>query len=114
MLCGYQRRSRYIFYAWVWRKKWQGKVKQALPTPEVINNVVLYNVLVDVDNHDRQLMTGMSTQMFFVLGKVSQVPLVPVSVLGERVPGEDSKAGKAYRVKKFPIKVSWKRLFALG
>jgi macrolide-specific efflux system membrane fusion protein len=80
-------------------RRWQGKVRQILPTPELINNVVLYNVLVDVDNHDRQLMTGMSTQMFFVLGKAEQVPLLPVAALGTRQRNEDNQNGAAYRVK---------------
>lgn len=80
-------------------RRWQGKVRQILPTPEVINNVVLYNVLVDVDNQDRQLMTGMSTQMFFVLGKAEQVPQVPVAALGARLRNEDNPYGAAYRVK---------------
>ncbi len=80
-------------------RRWPGKVRQILPTPEVINNVVLYNVLVDVDNHDRQLMTGMSTQMFFVLGKAEQVMQIPVAALGERLRNEDNQNGAAYRVK---------------
>jgi membrane fusion protein, macrolide-specific efflux system len=80
-------------------RRWQGTVRQILPTPEVINNVVLYNVLVDVDNHDRQLMTGMSTQMFFVLGIAEQVPQIPVAALGPRVRDEDNQNGAAYRVK---------------
>ncbi len=80
-------------------RRWQGVVRQILPTPEVINNVVLYDVLVDVENHDRQLMTGMSTQMFFVLGKAEQVPQIPVAALGPRVRKEDNQNGEAYQVK---------------
>lgn len=80
-------------------RRWQGTVRQILPTPEVINNVVLYNVLVDVDNRDRQLMTGMSTQMFFVLGKADQVPLLPVNALGPRQRNQDQGNGHAYQVK---------------
>jgi macrolide-specific efflux system membrane fusion protein len=80
-------------------RRWQGKVRQILPTPEVINNVVLYDVLVDVDNQDRQLMTGMSTQMFFVLGKAEQVPQIPVAALGTRMRNEDNPYGSAYKVK---------------
>jgi len=80
-------------------RRWQGVVRQILPTPEVINNVVLYNVLVDVDNQDRQLMTGMSTQMFFVLGKAEQVPQIPVAALGPRVRNQDNQNGDAYQVK---------------
>lgn len=80
-------------------RRWQATVRQILPTPEVINNVVLYNVLVDVDNRDRQLMTGMSAQMFFVLGKAERVPLIPINALGARDRRNDSDLGDAYRVK---------------
>lgn len=79
-------------------RKWYGKVRQILPSPEVINDVVLYHVLVDVDNTDRQLMTGMSTQMFFVLSRAEDKPLIPVAALGKRLPEEDSALGQAYRV----------------
>ena len=40
-------------------RRWHGTVRQILPSPEVINDVVLYDALVDVDNRDRQLMSGM-------------------------------------------------------
>lgn len=80
-------------------RRWQGAIRQILPSPEVINNVVLYNVLVDVDNRDRQLMTGMSTQMFFVLGNAKQVPLIPAAALGARLPDADNDKGRAYRVR---------------
>ncbi|HEX2752174.1 MAG TPA: efflux RND transporter periplasmic adaptor subunit [Alphaproteobacteria bacterium] len=79
-------------------RKWHGKVRQILPSPEVINDVVLYHVLVDVDNTDRQLMTGMSTQMFFVLSRAEDKPLIPVAALGKRLPDEDSDLGQAYSV----------------
>lgn len=80
-------------------RKWSGKVRQILPTPDVVNEVVLYNVLVDAENKDRQLMSGMSTQMFFVMGRANNVPLVPISALGKRAPREDGEAGIAYRVR---------------
>jgi macrolide-specific efflux system membrane fusion protein len=79
-------------------RKWHGKVRQILPSPEVINDVVLYHVLVDVDNTDRQLMTGMSTQMFFVLSRAEDKPLIPVAALGKRLPDQDSNLGQAYSV----------------
>lgn len=79
-------------------RRWQAQVRQILPTPEIINNVVLYNVLADVDNRDRQLMTGMSTQMFFVLGRAERVPLIPVAALGAGVEQDDGGLGRAYRI----------------
>ncbi|MEZ0260499.1 MAG: efflux RND transporter periplasmic adaptor subunit [Alphaproteobacteria bacterium] len=81
-------------------RKWKGTVRQVLPSPEVVNEVVLYNVLLDVDNADRALMTGMSAQMFFVMGRVDQKPLVPIAALGRRLAKDDTKDGKAYRVLK--------------
>lgn len=81
------------------QRRWQGIVRQVLPTPEVLNNVVLYNVLVDVDNTDRQLMTGMSAQLFFVLGEAKNVLIIPVNALGKRLLEQDNEQGTAYRVK---------------
>ncbi len=81
------------------KRRWQGIVRQILPTPEVVNNVVLYNVLIDVDNTDRQLMTGMSAQVFFVLGEAKNVLVMPVAALGKRLPEKDNENGTAYQVK---------------
>lgn len=81
------------------QRRWQGTVRQILPSPETLNNVVLYNVLVDVDNRDGQLMTGMSAQVFFVLGEARNVPIIPVKALGQRLPDKDVEQGEAYRIK---------------
>ncbi|MGC2855232.1 macrolide transporter subunit MacA [Novispirillum sp. DQ9] len=62
-------------------RRWQGRLRQILPTPEVVNDVVLYHALFDVANEDRRLMPQMTAQVFFVLGRVEDVPLVPVSAL---------------------------------
>jgi len=80
-------------------ERWEGKVRQVLPSPEVINEVVLYNALLDVDNRDRRLMTGMSVQVFFVLGRAENVPLVPMAALGKRLPDADDGRGQAFEVK---------------
>src|SRR5262245_54693904 len=39
-------------------QRWTGKVRQVLPSPQIVNDVVLYDVLIDVKNEGRQLMTG--------------------------------------------------------
>lgn len=80
-------------------RKWQGRIRQILPTPETLNDVVLYNVLVDVDNKDRQLMSGMTTQMFFVLDHVENAPLIPISALQKRVPDADTDTARAYQIR---------------
>lgn len=79
-------------------RRWTGTVRQIQPTPEIINDVVLYNVLVDVENEDRTLMTGMTTQMFFVLASATDVPVVPLAALKKHIPEKDTELGMAYRV----------------
>ncbi|WP_223422094.1 efflux RND transporter periplasmic adaptor subunit [Alcanivorax limicola] len=61
--------------------RWEGTLRQILPTPEIINNVVLYTALFDVDNHDGRLMTQMTAQVFFVLNEARDVVRVPVSAV---------------------------------
>ena len=63
------------------RRRWHGTVRQVMPTPETLNNVVLYNVLFDVANPDQALMPQMSAQAFFVLAKADDALLVPTSAL---------------------------------
>lgn len=79
-------------------RKWEGKVRQILPTPEEKNDVVLYNVLVDVNNEDHVLLPGMTTQMFFELASVKNTPIIPINALGLRLPKSDAKNGQAYEV----------------
>ena len=64
-------------------RRWQGTVQQIQPTPQTVNDVVLYNVLIDVKNDDHVLMTSMTAQVFFILGEAKGVPLVPVAALGQ-------------------------------
>jgi macrolide-specific efflux system membrane fusion protein len=61
--------------------RWQGKLLQILPTPDVVNNVVLYPALFDVTNPDGSLMTQMSAQVFFVVDSVKNAVTVPVAAL---------------------------------
>lgn len=62
-------------------RRWQGEVRQIEPTPTIVNDVVLYNVLIDVPNDDLTLMTNMTAQVFFRLGEAKGVPLVPTQAL---------------------------------
>lgn len=62
-------------------RRWRGTVRQVMPTPETVNDVVLYNVLVDVDNTEQALMTDMTVQIFFVLGEARDAVLVPLAAL---------------------------------
>jgi macrolide-specific efflux system membrane fusion protein len=79
-------------------RRWQGKVRQILPSPQIINDVVLYDVLIDVKNEGRHLMTGMTAQVFFIFGKAENATIIPAEALTRPVPSEDNELGKAYRV----------------
>lgn len=58
-----------------------GKLRQILPTPTLVNNVVLYDALFDVENPDRDLMPQMTAQVFFIVGSAKDAPLVPATAL---------------------------------
>ena len=79
-------------------RRWPGKVRQVLPTPQIVNDVVLYDVLIDVNNEGHKLMTGMTTQVFFIFGKAENALVIPAEVLTRRSAREDNDKGKAYRV----------------
>jgi len=74
-------------------KRWYGKLRQINPTPETVNNVVLYDALFDVDNKDGGLMTQMTAQVFFVAAEAKGAVLVPVSALRPA----DAAAGQGHR-----------------
>jgi len=79
-------------------RKWKGRVRQILPTPQSVNDVVLYDALIDTPNEDRQLMNGMSVQVFFEIAHADDVLLLPTKALGSRLEANDNDTGKAYRV----------------
>ena len=82
-------------------KRRYGKLRKIIPTPDVVNNVVLYNCLFDVENPDGDLLTQMSAQVFFVLAAAREVTVVPVTALHlpsageapERPRGEGRRGG---------------------
>jgi macrolide-specific efflux system membrane fusion protein len=81
-------------------RQWTGNVRQILPTPEVINDVILYDVLIDVANPDHALMTQMSAQVFFVLGEAKDALLVPMAALEPTTAAAgDTQVGTPYKVK---------------
>jgi macrolide-specific efflux system membrane fusion protein len=62
-------------------RRWYSKLDRIQPTPEILNNVVLYNALFDVPNESSVLMTQMSTQVFFIESQAKEVLLVPMSAI---------------------------------
>jgi membrane fusion protein, macrolide-specific efflux system len=69
-------------------RRWNGTVREIQPTPAIVNNVVLYDALIDVPNPDHQLRVQMTAQVFFVLARAEQALLLPVAALrfGEQAP----------------------------
>lgn len=62
-------------------RRYAGTLRQINPTPEVVNNVVLYQALFDVPNPEGRLMTQMTAQVFFVVARAENVLTVPASAL---------------------------------
>ena len=63
-------------------RRWNGKIGQILPTPELINGVVFYDVLFDIPNPDRALDIQMTAQVFIVLAQAKDVLLIPAAAIG--------------------------------
>lgn len=66
-------------------RRWTSTVRQVLPQPEVLNDVVLYKALLDVDNPAGELLPEMSAQVFFVLGRAENVVTVPLAALRQKI-----------------------------
>jgi macrolide-specific efflux system membrane fusion protein len=72
-------------------RRWTGKVRQILPTPELINNVVFYDVLFDVANPDRVLKIQMTAQVFVILEQAKNALLIPNAAIGNALPHTQTK-----------------------
>jgi membrane fusion protein, macrolide-specific efflux system len=62
-------------------RRWYSTLRQILPTPTATNNVVTYTGLFDVENDDGALLSGMTTQVYFVTSSARGVLTVPVGAL---------------------------------
>jgi macrolide-specific efflux system membrane fusion protein len=72
-------------------RRWSGTVRQVLPTPELINNVVFYDVLFDIPNPGGELKIQMTAQVFIVLAQAKGVLLVPAAAIGNASEGSTIK-----------------------
>jgi macrolide-specific efflux system membrane fusion protein len=72
-------------------KRWNGTIRQILPTPELINNVVFYDVLFDIPNPERELNIQMTAQVFIVLAQAKAVLLIPTAAIGNAKEGSGIK-----------------------
>jgi membrane fusion protein, macrolide-specific efflux system len=90
--------------------RWHSRLRQILPSPEIIAQVVFYDALFDVPNPQHQLKVQMTAQVSFVLDEAKNALSVPLSALSAAKP---QKPGRAIvrrldakgRVEKRPVEV---------
>jgi HlyD family secretion protein len=62
-------------------KDFDGKIEQMRLNPQNVQNVVTYNVVIDVDNPEQKLKPGMTTNLTFTIDERNNVLKVPNSAL---------------------------------
>jgi macrolide-specific efflux system membrane fusion protein len=66
---------------------WSGKLRQVIPVPAEgtgeQGKQTFYNVLFEVDNPDQELMSGMTTQVQFIVAQAKDAVLLPADLLGK-------------------------------
>ena len=72
-------------------RRWRGQLRQVMPTPEVVNNVVLYNAVFDVPNEEGLLLPMMTAQVAFEVGIARDAPLVPLNALRAPLAGQQGE-----------------------
>ncbi|MCE5273725.1 MAG: efflux RND transporter periplasmic adaptor subunit [Deltaproteobacteria bacterium] len=74
-----------------------GKVSEVRNAPTTVQNVVTYDVIVQVSNPDLKLKPGMTASVSIVTSRRNSVLAVPNSALRFRPPGQDSVNGTGQR-----------------
>ena len=98
-------------------RRWHSTLRQILPTPTATNNVVTYTGLFDVDNSDGALLSGMTTQVYFVISAARNVLTVPVGALAfAAAPRDDRSTALAADTggPGAPAAAGWRRAAASG
>ena len=62
-------------------KEFEGKIEQMRLNPQNVQNVVTYNVVIDVDNPEQKLKPGMTTNLTFTIDERNNVLKVPNAAL---------------------------------
>jgi macrolide-specific efflux system membrane fusion protein len=81
--------------------RWYSQLKRIEPTPKVTQSVVTYNALFDIENDDKSLTPGMTTQVYFVVNEALNVVRVPMAALQQgqqisrQIAEKERKEGKA-------------------
>ncbi len=78
----------------------RGKVRQLRFAPQVIQNVVTYDAVVDVDNPGEKLRPGMTATVTFETRRADDVLAVPNAALRFKMPAGDGDGKKAAKTEK--------------
>ncbi|MFZ5549165.1 MAG: efflux RND transporter periplasmic adaptor subunit [Pseudomonadota bacterium] len=70
-------------------QRYEGRVRVIQPVPDRVGNAVFYNVLFEVDNRARKLLSDMTVQVGIETGLATQALSIPMVALGER--GDDGR-----------------------
>jgi HlyD family secretion protein len=62
-------------------REFEGKIEQMRLNPQNVQNVVTYNVVIDVDNPDQKLKPGMTSNLTFTIDERNNVIKVPNAAL---------------------------------
>lgn len=82
-------------------RQFMGRVKQVRLNPTTLQNVVTYNVVIDVDNSDQTLLPGMTAYINIITNRRKDVLLIPNSALRFRPSEEESgQSGRRESAKK--------------
>lgn len=74
-------------------RSFRGQVRQVRLNPTTTQNVVTYDVVIDVDNEDLLLLPGMTAMVNVVLNRVEDALRVPNSALRYRPKDEGARSG---------------------
>ena len=76
-------------------QEFTAKVRMVRLNPTTLQNVVTYNVVIDVDNKDGILLPGMTAQVSIVTNRKERVLRIPAAALRFRPPEQDAAAASA-------------------
>ena len=69
-----------------------GRVSQIRNAPQVVQNVVTYDVIIEVENSELKLKPGMTSNVSIVVAKKRNVLKIPGAALRFRPPGKETKS----------------------
>jgi HlyD family secretion protein len=75
-------------------EKFSGKIRQIRNSPQIVQNVVTYDAVIDVENPELKLKPGMTASVTFIYAKKEGVVIIPNAALRFNPSSEISETGK--------------------